>query len=60
MPGPGMNFELLSSGMDKPFIWSTSSEIHVNPYYEKFSERYLIYDRGLARLGDKNPYTWGR
>jgi hypothetical protein len=53
MHSPGMDFQLISSGMDKPFIWSASTEIHVNPYYEQFMERYFIYERDL------NGYTWG-
>jgi hypothetical protein len=28
IPAPGMNFELLSPGKDRPFIWSTGPEIH--------------------------------
>jgi hypothetical protein len=56
MPGEGMNFELLSPGKDKPFIWSTSADIEVNDYYKYLLDRYLIYDVNLARRGDKDPF----
>jgi len=48
IPGPGMNFELLSSGMDKPFIWSTSPEIEIRPNQTKFLNRYYVNDMGKS------------
>lgn len=55
IPGPGMNFELLSSGKDKPFIWSTTPNIKIRSPSDKFWDRYLIYD---DRAG--YPYDTGR
>lgn len=61
MRGPGMDFQLLSSGMVKSFIWSTSPEIIVSqPNSKNFEDRYLIYSERLARLGEKTPYIWSR
>jgi hypothetical protein len=59
MQGPGMNFELLSSGTDRPFIWSTSQQIHVIPDEKQFLSRYLVYDKALASNKDNAwPFTW--